>query len=382
VKASFGDWVSKKYNVLTEVNPMKLTRKERNVLYHWKRGQRIEHRLQFRATLVWEVAHEGKSVTQVAKEQGTTSKTVRKWNQRFVKNGSKGLHDLPRSGAPATFSVPHRCEVIALACDSPKAYGFSGHVYWNLDILTQAAREQIAGPAMSRSSVHRTLQHNELKPHRHEMWLHSRDPQFRGKVNDIVSLYLNPPEDAVVICVDEKTGMQALERKNPTKPALPGQEARYEYEYIRHGTRSLLAGFEITTGQVTAQCRRKRKAEDLLAFMEELASIYPKERIIIIWDNLNIHYDGPSKRWTEFNHRHHHRFEFHYTPLHASWVNQIEIFFSIVYKRCLRFNDFHSASELETTILDFIRSWNEDEGHPFDWTFGGYPMQSEHKEAN
>lgn len=252
---------------------------------------------------------------------------------------------------------------------------------WTLDMLTEAVVEHTTGPAMSRSSIHRTLQRNDLQPHRHQMWLHSRDPYFREKVNTLVDLYLHPPKGAVVVCVDEKTGMQVLERKTPTRPARPGEAARLEHEYIRYGTRSLFAAFNIRTGQVTAQCRKGRKASDLLAFMDHLAAVYPGKRILIIWDNLNIHYDGPHQRWTRFNQRHQGRFEFYYTPLHASWVNQIEIFFSILHRRCLRYSDFSSATEVEEHVLSFIQQWNNDEGHPFDWTFGGYPMQSQPKEA-
>lgn len=238
---------------------MKMTRKQRRILMHWKKGQRIEYRLKFRAALVLGVIQEGKPIMQVAREQGTTPKTVRKWVARYRKQGEKGLHDLPRRGAPATFGVQQRCEVVALACDSPKGYGYTTYNVWTLDLLTEAAVEHTTGPVMSRSSIHRTLQRNDLQPHRHQMWLHSRDPHFREKVNTIVDHYLHPPQGAVVVCVDEKIGMQALERKAPTRPARPGQTARFEHEYIRHGTRSLFAAFNIRTGQVTAQCEKGGK---------------------------------------------------------------------------------------------------------------------------
>jgi hypothetical protein len=160
----------------------------------------------------------------------------------------------------------------------------------------------------------------DLKPHKTALWLHSPDPQFKEKVNDVVDLYLTPSEPgSIVICVDEKTGMQANEHKYPMKAALPGQKPRKEHEYIRHGTQALIAGFSISDGQVTAQCGQTRKAEDLLTFMETLAeSCKAYKKIVIVWDNLNIHHDGPTKRWTTFNAAHGNKFEFHYTPLHAS----------------------------------------------------------------
>lgn len=284
-----------------------LSRREQNTLHHWKNGQRIEYRMKLRATIIWQLAHENKSERQVAKTLGISVKTVKKWRDRFIENRLGGLYDLHRSGAPGKFNVQQRCEVIAIACDKPN-YGFPTHTHWNLDILVKASAHHVQGPEMSRSSIHRTLQRNDLQPHRYQMWLRSKDPNFREKVNDIVSLYLDPPKDAVVICVDEKTGMQALERKMEPQSALPGRPGRYEHEYTRHGTESLIAGFEISTGNVVAQVRPTRKAVDLLDFMEKLAKAYPDQKVIIVWDNLNTHKDGPSGRWSRFNERHGNRF--------------------------------------------------------------------------
>ena len=176
--------------------------------------------------------------------------------------------------------------------------------------------------------------------------------------------------------------MQATEHKHPMKLSLPCRAGRKEYEYIRHGTQALIAGFSIADGEVTAQCGNTRTADDLQAFMETLADRYQDyTKIIIIWDNLNIHHDGPSKRWTTFNAAHGNKFEFHYTPIHASWVNQVEIFFSILYKRCLKHSSFASQEELKQKVLAFIKRWNEIEGHPFNWTFRGYPLQNKEQEA-
>jgi transposase len=320
--------------------------------------------------------------SQVAREVSTTTKTVRKWRSRFVQSGIDGLYDLPRSGAPTKFQVGQRCEVIAIACDAPANYGFPTYTLWNLDLLTQVVHNNVEGPTMSRSSVARTLGQNDLRPHKMRMWLHSKDPDFKEKVNDLVCLYTDPPEEAAVICVDEKTGMQALERKYETCLPGPGKPGRYEYEYIRHGTQALITGFNIRTGQVTATCGPTRTADDLISYMETLAARYrPYRKIIIIWDNLNIHHNGPSERWTRFNEKHGNKFEFHYTPIHASWMNQVEIFFSILQKRCLKHGSFTSADDLKQKVLAFIERWNQVEGHPFNWTFRGYPMQNKEKEA-
>lgn len=331
----------------------------------------------FRASIVWQLAVDGLDVEQVARKLSTTTKTVRKWQRRFLKGRLRGLDDLPRSGAPGRFTVEQRCEVLAIACAEPATYGLEGETCWNYDTLTDAVNRSVPGLQMSRSSVVRTLIENELKPQKFQMWLHSPDPAFREKVNDIVSLYLNPPNDAVVLCIDEKTGMQATERKYATQRPKIGRPGRYEYEYIRHGTQSLLASFDIKTGYVMADCGPTRTAADLINFMERIAEAYRDEtKVIVIWDNLNIHHDGATERWSEFSCRHGGKFEFHYTPLHASWLNQIEIFFSILHKRCLKYADFHSTEDLKRKVLAFIQRWNAKDGHAFDWGFRGYPIQS------
>jgi len=180
----------------------------------------------------------------------------------------------------------------------------------------------------------------------------------------------------VVLSIDEKTGMQALERRFSDHPDAGDRSVRREFEYKRHGTLALLCALEVHTGRVVAECGPTRTAEDLVRFMDHLASLYPQREVHVIWDNLNIHLDGPSSRWTRFNERHEHRFVFHYTPLHASWVNQVELFFSILQRQCLRDGSFDSTEELDLEVMEFIADWNENKAHPFRWTFTGYPLQS------
>lgn len=357
-----------------------VAREDRQALFRLIRSQKAERRLVFRAQIIWFLAEEGLTEHQAATRLGTTEKTVRKWRDRFRRHGLKGLEDAPRSGRPNRYSTGQRCEVIAMACDNPQNYGYQGQERWTYDTLTEAVN-RCAGISMSRSSVVRTLEAIDLKPHKTTMWLHSPDPDFKAKVNQIVDLYhADWPQDVVVLCVDEKTGMQANERRYETQRPLPGRRGRYEFEYIRHGTQALLASFDIHTGHVLARCGATRKAEDLMAFMEDVALHYHQARkVIVIWDNLNIHLDGPMKRWTRFNQRHGGRFVFYHTPLHASWVNQIEIFFSILSRRCLKRASFASTDELRNRVLAFIRRWNFEEGHPFNWTFRGYPLQSQEK---
>ncbi len=325
----------------------------------------------------------GNSENKVAEQLGVTIKTVRKWRDRFQADGIKGLDDHPRSGAPTTFTTVQRCEIIAIACDKPSNYEYDTHNHWTGKILTDAVNTNIDGLTISESSVRRTLEMNELKPHKFKMWLHSEDPEFTDKVNEIVDLYINTPEEEVVICIDEKTGMQATERIAETVLPKPGIAGKYGCEYICHGTQSLIAAFDIKTGNVIAQCGDKRTTQDLLSLMEQVAMAYVDDKKVhVIWDNLNIHKDGANERWSQFNKKHGGKFEFHFTPKHASWVNQIEIFFSILHRRCLKLSSFKSKEELREMIMKFIKLWNDKEGHAFNWTFKGYPMQNVEKRGD
>jgi len=200
------------------------------------------------------------------------------------------------------------------------------------------------------------------------LWLHSPDPEFAPKVQRICELYRAPPPGSTVLSIDEKTCIQALARRYPTVYPAPGRLGRFEFEYKRHGTLVLLAAFDIRTGQLFGQCRPRRTAEDLLQFMGAVAQRYPRGEVYTIWDNLNIHC---GERWRQFNERHGGRFHFVYTPKHASWVNQVEIWFAILQRRVLRYGNFRSREELRARVEGFIEHWNENEAHPFRWTFRG-----------
>lgn len=347
-------------------------------LERWVRGQRVEHRLRLRATIIWQRLVDGQPAAAVADGLQVNVKTVHKWCGRYLTEGREGLRDRARSGAPCRFTVGQRCEVIAIACDDPVNYGHPEGSQWTLDLLTDTARARVDGAAMSPTSIHRTLTEVDLRPHKIRMWLHSRDPLFKEKVNDVVGLYLQPPEDAVVLSVDEKTSIQALERPHyQGKSAQPGRPGRQEFEYVRHGTTSLIAAFNVQSGKVVHHLGPTRTADDLLAFMEQVAEEYrDAKKVVVIWDNLNIHHEGSTRRWSAFNARHGNRFEFHFTPIHASWVNQVEVFFSLLQKGCLRWRSFRSVAALEAALARFIDRWNKVDGHPFNWTFRGYPLQS------
>ena len=313
-------------------------------------------------------------VSEVAARLGVEPDTVRQWRNRFLAGGTAALHDKARPGRSRRISEVTRCELVSMACNRPKAYGVEHQNTWTFDALHEAYRRLHPEVQISRTSVLRILTNADLRPHRMQGWMHSQDPDFRAKATHICSLYLNPPS-GVLLCVDEKTGMQALQRKNPTKWAGLGHPGKWEYEYKRKGTRTLFAAFNTRNGHVVAEISKKRKGPDLLRFMNEVAVAYPKGDIHIIWDNLNIHFDGPDKRWTKFNERHGGRFHFHYTPLHASWLNQVELFFSRVQRRVLRLASFDSAEEMGAEVLSYIAYWNKRERKPYRWKFRGYPLE-------
>jgi transposase len=310
----------------------------------------------------------------IAKELGVAPSTVCRWRGRLARDGlgedvSEALKDEWRSGRPRTISETTRMQVIATACDPlPDAQGLSG---WTLDLL--AEEFGVRGIAhISRSSVHRILREKDVQPHRQTIWLHSPDPKFVEKVDEIVPLYLEPPPGSVVLSFDEKTGIQAIERKHPDRPVQPGRFARHEFEYIRHGTQSLLATLNVHTGDVIADCGPTRTGDDMERHMERVAAHYPDVEVHVVLDNLNIH---KGDRWVHFNARHGGRFHFHYTPLHASWVNQIEIFFGVLARRCLRRKSFRSIEELRAHLMAFIARWNTRDKKPFRWTFAGFPTK-------
>jgi transposase len=179
---------------------------------------------------------------------------------------------------------------------------------------------------------------------------------------------LAPPKGAIVVCVDEKP-LQVLERKHPTRVDPRDASVRFEYEYVRHGTQALLAAFDVRTGRVLGRVVPHRSAHALVAFMEEVARRYPSQTVYVVWDNLNIHYDGADERWSRFNARHRRRFHFVYTPKHASWMNQVEIWFSILQRRIIKHGDFPTPHAQASRVRGFIEHWNRNEGHPFRWTW-------------
>jgi transposase len=347
--------------------PLRLPRRARVAIEKRARSQCEEHRIVVRARMIV-MACEGLSNAEIARRVGTTPGTVRKWRDRVeARPKVSSLRDAERSGRPARVPVAVRCELVKLACTRPadqkKKLPYSQ--VWTRPLLQKALFAETA-QMLSLSEIGRILRCGGLRPHRIRLWLHSPDPEFQPKVEAICGLYLAPPRNATVLCIDEKPGMQALEHRYALHFNVRDGEVRREFEYIRHGTSTLIAAFDVGTGRVFGRCRR-RTAEGLVRFMEEVAKRYPSGDVYVIWDNLNVHH-GP--RWKAFNERHGGRFHFVYTPKHASWVNQVEIWFGLLARAVLKNASFTTRSELESAVRSYIATWNR-AAHPFRWTFRG-----------
>jgi transposase len=307
---------------------------------------------------------------EVARALGCTERNVYKWRARWEQApGVEALRDAPRSGRPAMVTMQTRCRVIQLACDRPEQSAPPFRSVWTQQALADAL-EHATGKRVSRSTIQRILHAEGLRPHKVRAWLHSPDEHFVEKVERICDLYLSAaPMDTVILCVDEKP-MQVLGRRFPSTTAADGS-VRKDYEYVRRGVRHLLGALNIKTGRVHGRVVAKRDARALESFVAELLHVYRGKKIAIIWDNLNIHHDGPDKRWTRFNAQHQGRVQLVYTPVHASWVNQIEQWFSILQRRVLRHGCFEHPEHLKSDVEGFIRWWNRVERAPFRWTFDG-----------
>jgi transposase len=312
---------------------------------------------------------EGLGPSAIARQLGVSDRVVRKWRVRWEKTPSpQALCDADRPGRPASISVQTRCQLVQLACDRPADERGVRRPVWTQHALSQALYAQV-GVSISRSSVQRILSSKDLRPHRVRYWLHSPDPDFAKKVRRICRLYLNPPPDAVVVCIDEKP-MQALGRRSPDRRSCTAA-VRHEFEYVRRGVCHLLGAFDVRTGRVLGRVVKRRSAGAVYNFLEAVARAFPNRRVFVVWDNLNLHHDGKDRSWSEFNRLHGGRFRFVYTPIHASWVNQIEIWFSILQRRLLRYGSFDSIADLREQVLAFIRHWNRFEAHAFNWRFSG-----------
>lgn len=300
------------------------------------------------------LAADGVSKCEIGRQVGSHYNNVAKWIRRWREREMDGLFDEARSGRPVEITPAIVQRVISKVCRKPPAH-----------LSRWSTRTLAAYLEMPPSSVHRILSDHDLHPHQLRTFTFSPDPQFEDKLLDVVGLYMAPPENAVVLCVDEKTGIQALDRTQPVLPVDVKKPRAWTNEYVRHGTRTLLASLDVATGEVFGHIKQTRTSQDFLHFMDDVSAKYSGERLCVIMDNLNTHNNQAAKEWLS----RHPRITFHYTPTHASWVNLIESFFSILTKQGLQQAVHTSGRQLARFLKLFIAKYNERCG-PFVWTKG------------
>lgn len=303
----------------------------------------------------------GLSNRKIAERLDMTAKGVGQWRKRYESEGLKGLEDRPREGRPVRMDESQRLTICQRACQKPPAHLSR----WSISTLA-------ADLKLPRNRVERALSDGHLHPHRIRTFNFSPDPAFGEKLLDVVGLYMEPPENAVVLCVDEKTGIQALDRTQPMLGMSAKKPRCWSNEYVRHGTRTLLACLDVATGKVSAHVRKDRKSKTFLKFMDSVVRENKGKRLHVVLDNLNIHNNNKAaQQWLKDNPS----VSFHFTPTHASWVNLIECFFSILTKQGLQQAVHQSGKELEDFLRLYIKEYNERCG-PFTWTKGPDKLKS------
>jgi transposase len=341
------------------VEPLALNEEDRRELERRVRAQTTPHRDRQRARVVL-LAADGMVGRKIAKEVGLSPQAVCKWRIRFRDLGPSGLDDAERTGRPLVYGPTERLVLMAKVTEEHPEFSSQ----WSHSELHEAMTT--AGIAISASQIGRILASGDLRPHKVDGWLTRRDtPEFWERAADICGLYLSPPENAVVLSIDEKTGIQAKHRKHPTTPVREGRPARREFEYVRHGTASLVAALDVATGKVTARDIDRNNSVTFISFLTEIdESIDESLAIHVVVDNGSSHTSKATKAWLA----EHPRFVVHYTPAHASWLNQVECFFSILTRKLLRRGEFSSRDDLVNKMLAFIKHHSES-AKPFKWVY-------------
>jgi transposase len=330
---------------------IKLDAEQRAQLESWARRRSSAQALALRCRIVL-LASEGLNNTQIADELGIDVKSARRWRSRFGTHGLDGLVDEPRPGRPRTVTDEQVEEVIVKTLESaPK------------DATHWSTRSMAREVGLTQSAVHRIWRAFGLQPHRQEAWKLSKDPQFVAKVKDVVGLYLNPPERAVVLCVDEKSQRQALDRTAPILPMLPGTPERATHDYKRSGTSSLYAALDISSGKVIGSLHARHRAIEFKKFLQTLDHEVPAElEVHLVLDNSSTHKTPAIQRWLIA----HPRFALHFTPTSSSWLNLVERWFAELTNKKLRRGAHRSVRELNTDIRTWIDTWNNNP-RPFVW---------------
>jgi len=329
-----------------------LTDDEHDQLTRWSRRAKSSQSLALRSRIVLACA-DGADNKTVAARVGCAAVTVGKWRARFVELRLDGLLDEPRSGRPPVVTLDQVEDVVVATLESTPANA----THWSRTKMAERT-------GLSRSTIGRIWRTFELKPHRADGFKLSNDPLFVEKVYDVVGLYLNPPEAAVVLCVDEKTQVQALARSQPAFPMMPGMPEKRTHDYVRHGTTSLFAAFNTADGTVISSIHRRHRAVEFKKFLAKIDIEVPDDlEVHLIADNYATHKSPTVTRWLEA----HPRFHMHFTPTYSSWINQVERFFAYVTSDLLQRSDHRSVQALENDIRKWVKAWNTDP-RPFIWT--------------
>jgi transposase len=324
--------------------------RDREVLRSWTRSSSIQAGLAQRARVVL-LAADGLGTAEIVRRVGISKPAVIGWKRRFAAEGISGLQDRPKPGRPARIDAT---EIVLATLEQPPAE--LGLTHWSSRLLASHL-------GVSDFTVSTTWKKWGLQPWRCETFKFSTDPELEAKIRDVVGLYLNPPDKAIVLCVDEKSQIQALDRTAPVLPIRPGVPERQTHDYIRHGTTTLFAALEVATGKITDACYPRHRNEEFLRFLKQVAKAYPRKKLHIVCDNYGTHKHPNVTAWLAKNPR----ITLHFTPTSGSWLNLVEIFFGIITRQAIRRGTFTSVHDLIAAIGIFIDGWN-DRCQPFIWT--------------
>ncbi len=330
--------------------PLALRVGDRERLEGWLRSSTIQAGLAQRARIVL-LAADGLPNVEIAARVGVSRPTVTGWRARYDRSGIAGLCDEARSGRPRR--IDHRGIIATTLQAPPKKFGVT---HWSSRLLA-------AHLGIGDATVARAWREYGVAPWRSETFKFSTDPELVAKVTDVVGLYLAPPENAVVLCVDEKSQIQALDRTAPMLPMQPGLPERRTHDYVRHGTTTLFAALNIATGTVTARCQPRHRHQEFLRFLKQVARAYPHRELHLVMDNYAAHKRVEIRDWLAANPR----VQVHFTPTSASWMNLVEVWFGIIERQAIHRGSFASVTDLNRRIRTFIDGWN-DRCHPFVWT--------------
>jgi len=340
--------------------PLVVTEAQKQTLLIMHRSLKMEKRYAQRAGIIL-LSAEGKSLEEIIQTTGMSRPVVNKWRQRFRVHGLEGLQDARRSGKPAVITAAQKAMVIQKACEKPTG----GYTNWSQKRIAKQV-------GISQSKVHQILKQADLKPHKIEYWCgKSPDPEFESKMINIVGLYINPPENAIVLCVDEKTQIQALDRTQPILPLKENAPKRLTATYKRNGTIALIAALAVHSGEVTAKTMKSNNADNFLGFLKRLDRNYRNKTLHIIVDNLSVHKNQKIKDWLSRKRK----IKIHFTPTYSSWLNQVEIWFNILSKDVLKGGVWKSVGQLSSQMMEYIDTYNKTRAKPFAWTYTGSALK-------